>query len=249
MKPSEEFNKISSEYDKGRISEDILFWAHEVEKYVELNSQSIVVDMGCGTGNYGLGIKEITGAIVVGFDPALGMLEQGHLKNHNFPLIRAIAENMPFRNDIFDLVYAAQVWHHIQGQQEAANECFRVLKIGGIKIVHTISHSQLNKKTVFKIFPGIKKNQIDVYPSDEEFISIFRKAGFQYIRAYPYSIERYQTADEFIEIAEKKLWSMFRPITQEDLENGIFWLNQWKHENSNAPIRNDELITLFIARK
>ena len=66
---------------------------------------------------------------------------------------------------------------------------------------------------------------------------------------YPYNVERYQSSDEFIEIAEKKLWSMFRPITQAGLEKGVAELKQWKKEHGNEPIRNDETITLFVGRK
>jgi ubiquinone/menaquinone biosynthesis C-methylase UbiE len=244
-----EFNKVSRIYDKGRLSEDIAFWAIEAEKLAMLTSDSLVIDMGCGTGNYGLGIREMTGAVVVGFDPALGMLKQAKEKNPNFPVVRAAAEAMPFRSRVFDLVYAAQVWHHVQGRQKAADECFRVLKFGGTKIAHTIGHSQLHEKIIFKIFQEIKENQLRVYPSDDEFNTIFIKAGFKSVVLYPYVIERYQSTEELIEIAEKKLWSMFRPITQQGLENGVKLLRQWSIDHPGVDIRNDELITLFVARK
>jgi len=246
---SREFNKVSRIYDKGRLSEDIAFWAVEAEKLAELTPDSLVIDMGCGTGNYGLGIVEMTGASVVGFDPAPGMLKQAKEKNSDFSVVRAAAEAMPFRSNVFDLVYAAQVWHHIQGRQKAADECFRVLKFCGIKIAHSIGHSQLHEKIIFKIFQEIKENQLRVYPSDDEFNTIFIKAGFKSVFLYPYFIERYQTADELIEIAEKKLWSMFRPITQQGLEKGVKWLHQWSSDHPGVDIRNDELITLFVARK
>jgi ubiquinone/menaquinone biosynthesis C-methylase UbiE len=246
---SREFNKVSRIYDKGRLSEDISFWAVEAEKLAVLTPDSLVVDMGCGTGNYGLGIGEMTGATVIGFDPAPGMLKQAKEKNSDFSLVRAAAEAMPFRSRVFDLVYAAQVWHHIQGRQNAADECFRVLKVSGIKIAHTIGHSQLHEKIIFKIFQEIKENQLRVYPSDDEFDTIFKKAGFKSVVLYPYFIERYQNSEELIEIAEKKLWSMFRPITQQGLENGVKWLRQWSSDHPSVDIRNDELITLFVARK
>jgi hypothetical protein len=62
-------------------------------------------------------------------------------------------------------------------------------------------------------------------------------------------MERYQSADEFIEIADKKLWSMFRPITQAGLERGVAELKRWKREHGDDPIRNDEMITLYVGRK
>lgn len=249
VESSKEFNRISQEYDQGRVSEDIYFWAGEASRLAGLNSNSLIVDVGCGTGNYGIGIKVKTHATVVGFDPVPGMLAQAREKAPDFPVIRAVTEKIPFRGDVFDLSYAAQVWHHIQGRQEAAHELSRILKLRGCHIAHTISHLQLNEKIVFKFFPEIKANQLRVYPSDDEFTTIFRKAGFKTVEVYPYNVERYQSVDEFIEIAEKKLWSMFRPITEDGLKKGVVELKKWKKEQNDAPVRNDEMISLFIARK
>ncbi len=243
------FNKISGVYDRGRVSEDHMFWAGEAERIAHIDSCSLVVDMGCGTGNYGLGIKVKTHATVVGFDPVPGMLAQAKEKAPDFPTVLAVSEHMPFRSNVFDLVYAAQVWHHVVVKQDAADECYRILKLGGTKIAHTIGHAQLREKVVFKFFPEILQNQLDVYPSDEAFMTYFKRAGFKTTEIYPYAIERYQTSDEFIEIAEKKLWSMFRPITQVGLERGVADLKRWKVEHNDDPIRNDELITLFVGRK
>jgi len=242
------FNKVSGTYDRGRVSEDIWFWAGEAEKIAKLKQDSLVVDMGCGTGNYGLGIATRTGCTVIGFDPSIGMLKQAHEKAPDFPVVQTIGEQMPFRSDIFDLVYAAQVWHHVRDRGTAAKECGRVLKKGGTQVAHTIGHAQLLEKVVFKFFPEIKQGQLDAYPSDEEFKKAYDAAGLK-TEIIPYLIERYQTADEFIEIAEGKLWSMFRPITKEGLEKGVAMLKKWKQEHPNEPIRNDEMITLFVGRK
>ena len=243
------FNKVSGNYDRGRVSEDIWFWVGESERIARLDADSLVIDMGCGTGNYGLGIQARTGCTVVGFDPSIGMLKQAREKMPDFPIVQSVAEHMPFRGGVFDLVYAAQVWHHVRGRQEAAIECCRILRPGGTNIAHTIGHAQLNAKVVFKFFPEIKQGQLDAYPSDEEFKTCFKYAGFKKTDILPYLIERYQTADEFIEIAEGKLWSMFRPITPAGLEKGVADLKRWKREHPDEPIRNDEMITLFVGHK
>ena len=246
---SAEFNRISREYDNGRISEDVIFWAEEAQKIAGLNSSSLVVDMGCDTGNYGMGIKVVNRCTVVGFDPVAGMLRQAREKDPNFPVTRAVSEQMHFRSGVFDLIYAAQVWHHVVGRHESANECSRVLKGGGAKIAHTIAQGQLREKVVFKFFPEIMDNQIRVYPSDDEFKRIFKQSGFAKVEVYPYTIERYQSVPEFIEIAEKKLWSMFRPISEEGLRKGVAALKEYEKDHDGQQVRNDEMITLFVARK
>ena len=243
------FDAVSREYDRGRVSEDILFWAREAERLSGVGPGSLVVDMGCGTGNYGFGIRTQTGAVVIGFDPSDGMLRQAYEKTPDFPVIRAEAERMPLRGGVFDLSYAAQVWHHVRGRGEAARELYRIARRGGCHIAHTIGHSQIRNKVVFRFFPEIMAGQLAAYPSDGEFDAILRQAGFASMEKYPYVMERYQTPDEFIEIAEKRLWSMFRPITREGLEKGVAELREWKRDHNDEPIRNDEMITLFVARR
>ncbi len=116
-------------------------------------------------------------------------------------------------------------------------------------VVRTISHEQLREKVVFRFFPEILDNQLRVYPSDEEFSRYFGNAGFSSTEHYAYRLERYQAPSEFIEVARKKLWSMFRPITLEGLERGVEGLRRFEREHPGKPIRNDESITLIVARK
>jgi ubiquinone/menaquinone biosynthesis C-methylase UbiE len=249
VESSKEFARISNIYDRGRSAENVEFWAEEAERLVGLHEGSLVMDLGCGTGIYGLGIMERSSSVVFGFDPVPDMLGKARDKAPGFPVLRAVAEKIPARSGVLDLIYASQVWHHIAGRQEAADECARVLRRGGCMIVRTISHDQLKGKTVFKYFPEILPNQLRAYPSDDEFRAYFRKAGFSSTEILPYNMERFQTAGELIEVAEKRLWSMFRPITRQGLAKGVAELRRWDEEHGGAPVRNDETITLVVGRK
>ncbi|MCW3979495.1 MAG: hypothetical protein NWF12_07075, partial [Candidatus Bathyarchaeota archaeon] len=88
-----------------------------------------------------------------------------------------------------------------------------------------------------------------VYPSMEDFGRYFGDAGFSSTEHHAYELERYQPASEFIEIARKKLWSMFRPISDEGLKRGVEKLRQFERDHPGQPVRNDETITLVVARK
>ena len=123
------------------------------------------------------------------------------------------------------------------------------MKPKGTVVIRTISHKQLRRKVVFEYFPEILENQLRVYPSEEDFNSYFGDASFASIKHHAYEMERYQAASELIEIAEKKLWSMFRPITIEGLEKGIEKLRRYEKAHPGQPVRNDETITLVVAKK
>jgi len=81
------------------------------------------------------------------------------------------------------------------------------------------------------------------------FESYFKKAGFSETRFYEYSLERYQSVEELVDIANKKLWSMFRPISDKGLEKGVEKPWKYYHDTGGPEIRNDELITLVVSYK
>jgi ubiquinone/menaquinone biosynthesis C-methylase UbiE len=243
-----EFSRIASQYDRGRRGEDLELWGNETKRLANLEEEDIVLDLGCGTGLYTVGTGRESDALMLGMDPAVGMLDQAREKSRDVHWFNGIGEWLPVRNGLLDCIFSSQVWHHIQDRQGTADECGRALKDDGTVVIRTIGHRQLHQKVVFKYFPEIKQNQLDVYPSDEEFKEYFINAGFRDVEFHEYSEERYQTVEEFIEIATKKLWSMFRPITEAGLAKGVADLKLYLDE-TGAPVRNDEMITLVVSRK
>jgi ubiquinone/menaquinone biosynthesis C-methylase UbiE len=248
-KSSKEFGKIAKEYDKGRSSENVELWAAETRRLAGLGEYSIILDLGCGTGLYTVGLLEETGATTCGFDPVPEMVGQARNKLHGVHWFNAMGEQMPLRPDVLDCVFSSQVWHHIEDKQGTADECGRVLRAGGHVVIRTISHEQLHEKVVFEYFPEIKANQLRVYPSNEDFRHYFGGARFRETVFHAYSLERYQPVEEFVKIAEKRLWSMFRLISEEGLRRGVEELRSCGEESGGAPVRNDELITLVVACK
>jgi ubiquinone/menaquinone biosynthesis C-methylase UbiE len=244
-----EFSRIASEYDKGRRGEDLELWGNETRRLANLEEEDIVLDLGCGTGLYTMAIGWESDALMCGMDPAVGMLGEAREKSRDVHWFNGIGEWLPVRDGLLDCIFSSQVWHHIQDKQGTADECCRVLKVDGTVVIRTIGHRQLHEKVVFRYFPEIKQNQLDVYPSDVEFTSYFKNAGFSDVEFHEYTEERYQTVEEFIEIATKKLWSMFRPITVEGLRRGVKELQRYYDETGGAVVRNDEMITLVVPRK
>lgn len=244
-----EFEKIAKEYDEGRRGENVEFWAEETALLAQLDEESLVLDLGCGTGIYTLGIGRRTSASMCGLDPVVGMLGQARAKSRAASWVNAVGEWIPVRSGVLDCIFSSQVWHHIHDRHRTADECLRVLKPGGVIVIRTISHEQLREKVVFRYFPEILAHQLEVYPHRRDFDRYFENAGFASTEHLSYTLKRYQPASELIEIAEKRLWSMFRPITCEGLERGVAELRRHEKEHPGQPIRNDETITLVVARK
>lgn len=79
-----------------------------------------------------------SGAVVTGIDLTKAAISHTKerldvlgLGNLGYKLCQGDAESLPFRNMLFDLVYAWGVFHHTPDTLKAFQEAFRVLKTGG----------------------------------------------------------------------------------------------------------------------
>lgn len=75
------------------------------------------LDVGCGDGF----LKSL------GFTDSIGM----DIRLSHSVTVRASAENLPFRDRTFDLVFAGEVLEHLNSPAQALNEWTRVLRTGG----------------------------------------------------------------------------------------------------------------------
>jgi SAM-dependent methyltransferase len=77
----------------------------------------MALDVGCG---YGF-LKSLGLVNAVGMDIRMG----------GGVTVRASAENLPFRDQVFDLVFAGEVLEHLNAPAQALSEWVRVLRAGG----------------------------------------------------------------------------------------------------------------------
>ena len=108
-----------------------------------------VLEIGCGVGT-DLSQFAKNGANVTGIDLTEAAIELAKQRfdvmKLNGNLLTADAENLPFKDNSFDLVYSFGVLHHTPNTQRAINEVHRTLKPGGkafIMLYHKISFEYL----------------------------------------------------------------------------------------------------------
>jgi ubiquinone/menaquinone biosynthesis C-methylase UbiE len=95
-----------------------------------LGSQSsAAVEVGCGTG-YWLGVSAGRG-FLAGIEPSSRMLECARIAAPEARLVRARAEELPWRDASFDRVFCINALHHFTDRVRFFAEARRVLKPGG----------------------------------------------------------------------------------------------------------------------
>jgi ubiquinone/menaquinone biosynthesis C-methylase UbiE len=115
-------------------AEESMEYRHTLYDKVELKNKKNILDVGCGTGAVTLDIAQYTEGQVTGIDIDSEKLEEARKVLSSIPnikLMEADVLNLPFEDEIFDLVLFNVVLIYIKDQQKALNEMARVTKKGG----------------------------------------------------------------------------------------------------------------------
>ena len=112
---------------------DMSFVAAEVENFVgDLNGKT-VLELGCGRGHYAVVLARC-GALVTATDISPGSIEhtrhRAELNGVTLNTVVASAEELPFRDERFDMAFGTSVLHHLEVDR-AGPELTRVIKPGG----------------------------------------------------------------------------------------------------------------------
>ena len=101
-----------------------------------------VLDIGCGAGDNLVRLLR-NGAGPVGLEPNAGRVREA-CRRTGRPAVRGVAEQLPFADRSFDLVYISHVLHHARDVAASLREIHRVLAPGGVLfLIETVDDSPL----------------------------------------------------------------------------------------------------------
>lgn len=143
------YTDLSKEYNVQR-SNRYFRLIEEIEisvlKQYITNDQTRVLELGCGTGIF-LEHFQNTAIDLHGLDYTFGMLQvaKSTLKTQNIQLLQGDAQNLPYSNQSFDIVYSLKVLAHLPQLEQALSEVQRILRPQGFAILefynrHSLRH-------------------------------------------------------------------------------------------------------------
>lgn len=136
-----------------------------VRGYVTRDSN--VLDLGCGRG----GVAEVIWRdvrLAAGIDPDMASLS-GH-RAAGMPVVRGVAEHLPFANDSFEVVVSVWVLEHLVDPLGAFIEVRRVLRPGGhfIFLTPNLRNPLMVMNRLGKALPALQRRLVArVYGRDE----------------------------------------------------------------------------------
>jgi ubiquinone/menaquinone biosynthesis C-methylase UbiE len=202
MSEFENYHKISRHYDLTRVPVGLEIIAKALRLSPTPLANQTLLDAGCGTGAYAAAFMSCVKCIVA-IDLNLKMLVAAKSRVNSAKSLtsahfcRAAIDTLPLAGGTVDTIMLNQVLHHLGDSNQTGwaryrkvfSECARILRPGGILIVNSCSHKQLEHGFwSYSFIPEAVEMVKRFLPTEAVFDEVLCDNGFTNIdREVPYS--------------------------------------------------------------
>jgi ubiquinone/menaquinone biosynthesis C-methylase UbiE len=140
-----------------------------------------IIEVGCGTGKW---LKEFRSekSKVIGIDYSSGMLKEASKNYSSDALIRADANNLPLKNNLFDLIYCVNAIHHFKNNELFVKDTVKHLKYNGVLCVIGLDHPEKKMEWyIYDYFNGIFERDKKRFTSFKRLSNWMRESGLTII--------------------------------------------------------------------
>ena len=180
------------------------YWRKKALKLTGLNSESILLDIACGTGDVAIQAKKMGVQKIFGADYSHNMLKLFHKKSEwvDGYLVQMVAEKIPFKNESVTNITVAFGVRNFYDIQAGFNSFYRILKPKGKASI--IEFRMPSNKIIKNIYRFYFKNILPVLGG----IISGDKAAYTYL---PNSVEEF---DEKVNLEKLLINSGFKEINK-----------------------------------
>lgn len=215
-----DYDNIAHPYAQHRKAIPLVL--NELQKVCEVTPDFRVLEVGCGTGNQLTALVGLSDCCGWGIDPSSRMLKYA-MADEKIHFLQGYAEELPFGDGFFDLVFSINVIHHVQSTSAYFHEALRVLKPDGIICTATDSERKIrNRKPLAEYWPGTVEVDLKRYPSVMVLLQQMDAAGFIDIKDYEVQGPLREVTD--IGPYRVKAFSCLHFISEEEYLDGLLRL-------------------------
>lgn len=219
-----DYDKLALNYDDVRTpsKEYLMYWTSHLADFGNLKDNDVVLDIGCGTGNYTEAFASSGTRRVFGLDRSRQMLSRAHTKypGDNITWIQARCQELPFTAGSFDVAYMMLVAHHIPDEErlKVCREVNKILRKGGRLIIMTRSPEHI-RDSLIGLFPGVCEIDTARMPEPKVLQDILKTAGFRTVEIEELpNYKLYRNRTIFLKKVEQKFISTLTMFPEDDFQ-------------------------------
>ena len=202
MSEFENYHETSQHYDLTRVPVGLEIIAKALGRSPTPLANQTLLDAGCGTGAYAAAfVSRVKGIVAIDLNPTMLAVAKSRVNGAKSPtpvrFCRAAINTLPLAGTAVDAIMLNQVLHHLGDSAQTGwvrwrqvfSECARILKPGGVLIVNSCSHEQLERGFWFYSFiPETLEKVKRLFPAETVLKEVLCDAGLTSInREVPYA--------------------------------------------------------------
>jgi ubiquinone/menaquinone biosynthesis C-methylase UbiE len=199
-----------------------------------------IVDLGSGTGAVASYIINNYSHVntMVAVDVCEDMLKR--IDSNQITKIVSPLENMPFKDNVFDVAVSRQCLHYINDLKKTISEIVRILKNNGIFVLSQIVPLESSTRSYWEKIIRLKQPLRYNYFSEKEWLQLFAQAGFKLISmqrfshrssikkwTQKYTINNFETIETYkmllLSASQQFMTEYNVKVTSDDIFYDSFW--------------------------
>jgi len=172
------YNKKAANYEStydGRVTRPIKQMMLDA---INVQNGQTVIDIACGTGALIAEVSKKAEIQAFGIDISEQMIKVAKEFYQGILFKVASAVPLPFEDASADVIMVSAAFHHFEGPQSFADECFRVLRAGGKVYIGEFCMSPFVRCIMNFFIKFMRTGDVKIY-SESELVSFFTTAGFE----------------------------------------------------------------------
>lgn len=175
-----DYNKIAPNYNERYTDNYLLGIENELKQLILLNKCKNILESGCGTGRW-ISSLDNENKKVFGLDYSFEMLKVSNHSKLNLNVVNADAVNIPFKDNLFDLIFCVNAVHHFKDKVKFIRECKRTLSHNGTLTVFGVDPHIDKEWYVYNYFDSVYENDLKRFPSLEHLKDLLKEQSFEEI--------------------------------------------------------------------